>query len=89
MSDPATEAFETFKAILDTIVGLRSDELPLEEVQAALKGAGLRLVDSRAAAVLDACKGLDLRTRPDGLTTCYGGHREVELAELALREGNR
>jgi hypothetical protein len=37
-------------------------------------------------AVLDACAKLDLREAPTGFVTCYGGVREVELAEHARRK---
>lgn len=46
---------------------------------------GLHVVSEADKRVLDACSRLDLRARTDGLVTCYGGLRGVELAEFARR----
>lgn len=46
---------------------------------------GLHVVGEADKRVLDACSHLDLRVRTDGLVTCYGGLRGVELAEFGRR----
>lgn len=51
----------------------------------ALAKSGLHVVSEADKRVLDACSRLDLRARTDGLVTCYGGLRGVELAEFGRR----